>query len=57
VELSLLLPGRHVLQLDRLAQARGLTLGQLVRRVIHEYLARHARPDLGGPGDGPHGYA
>jgi hypothetical protein len=37
-ELSLLLPGSQAAQMERLAHSRGLTLGQLIRLVICDYL-------------------
>jgi hypothetical protein len=46
-ELSLLLPGRWAAELERLAHARGLTVGQLVRLLIRDYLTR-AGADLAG---------
>jgi hypothetical protein len=39
VELALLLPRGPAVRLERLAAARGLTLAQLVRLVLREYLA------------------
>jgi hypothetical protein len=42
VEVALLLPGRQAAALERLACSRGLTLGQLIRRLIQEYLTCHA---------------
>ena len=47
-ELSLLLPGWQAAELATLAGGQGLTLGQLLRRVIEEYLARQS--DLGEQG-------
>jgi hypothetical protein len=38
-ELVLLLPGRHVTGLERLAASHGLTVGRLVRLLIGEHLA------------------
>lgn len=43
-ELSLLLPGWQTVELETLACSRHLTLGQLIRQVISEYLA--CRPPL-----------
>ena len=37
-ELFLLLPGRQAAELERLAHFRGLTMGQLVRLLIRDYL-------------------
>lgn len=54
-ELSLLLPGPQAAALDRLACSCGLTVGQLIRRVIHDYLM--GRKDSGPIGNDqePHG--
>jgi hypothetical protein len=38
-ELSLLIPGWQAAQVERLAHSRGLTLGQLIRLLIRDYLA------------------
>jgi hypothetical protein len=43
-ELLLLLPGRQAAELERLAHSSGLTMGQLTRLLIRDYLA-----DRGGP--------
>jgi hypothetical protein len=43
-ELSLLLSGWQAAQMERLAHSRGLTLGQLIRLLIRDYLADRARP-------------
>jgi hypothetical protein len=43
-ELLLLLPGRQAAELERLAHSRGLTLGQVIRLLIRDYLT-----DRGGP--------
>jgi hypothetical protein len=37
-ELSLLLPVGQAAQMERLAHSRGLTLGQLIRWLIRDYL-------------------
>jgi hypothetical protein len=37
-ELLLLLPGRQAAELERRAHSRGLTLGQLIRLLIRDYL-------------------
>lgn len=39
VELTLLLPRRRLALLETLAHQQGLTLGQLVRRMIQTYIA------------------
>ena len=46
-EFSLLLPGWQAAELESLAGGQGLTLGQLLRRVIGEYLARQSDLGLG----------
>ncbi|HJT78574.1 MAG TPA: hypothetical protein VJ739_15320 [Gemmataceae bacterium] len=38
VELSLLVPGWQLTELERLAQNQGLTLGQVMRRLISAFL-------------------
>ena len=38
VELSLLLPGWQLTELERLAHNQGLTLGQVMRRLISAFL-------------------
>ena len=38
-ELSLLLPGWQPAEMERLAHSRGLTVGQLIRLLIRDYLA------------------
>lgn len=38
-ELSLLLPSWQIVEMERLAHSRGLTLGQLIRLFIRDYLA------------------
>jgi hypothetical protein len=43
-ELSLLLPAWQVAELERLARARGLSIGQLIRRLIGDYLASRNGP-------------
>ena len=42
-ELSLLLPGWQAAEMERLAHARGLTLGQLIRLLIRDYLGDPGR--------------
>jgi hypothetical protein len=44
-ELSLLLPGWQAAEMERLAHSQGLTLGQLLRLLIRNYLQ-----DRGSPG-------
>ncbi len=41
-ELSLLLPAGQAAQMERLAHSRDLTLGQLIRLLIRDYLADRA---------------
>jgi hypothetical protein len=38
VELSLLLPGRQLAQLETVARRQGLTMGQMLRRLITAFL-------------------
>jgi hypothetical protein len=40
VELELLLPAERAAALEQAARARGLTVGQLTRRLIYEFLDR-----------------
>jgi len=40
IELALLLPSGQVTALERAARCRGLTLGQIVRRLIRDFLAQ-----------------
>jgi len=49
-ELFVLLPGRQAAELDRLACSRGLTLGQLIRLLIRDYLLGQNRSDACGKG-------
>ena len=42
-ELSLLLPAWQAAEMERLAHSRGLTVGQLIRLLIREYLADRGR--------------
>jgi hypothetical protein len=41
-EFSLLLPARHAAEMERLARSRGLTLGQLIRQLVCDYLIDRA---------------
>jgi hypothetical protein len=41
-ELSLLLPAGQAAQMERLAHSRNLTVGQLIRLLIRDYLADRA---------------
>jgi hypothetical protein len=43
-ELPVLLSGEQVLRLERAAYERGLTTGQMIRRLIQEFLQRRQRP-------------
>jgi hypothetical protein len=38
-ELSFLLPGRQAIALERMAQREGLTVGQVIRHLIRDYIA------------------
>jgi hypothetical protein len=56
-EFSLLLPARQAAQMERLAHSRNLTLGQLIRLLIRDYLtdgastAQSNRQPVGKPCD------
>jgi hypothetical protein len=45
-EFSLLLPAREIAQIERLAHSQNVTLGQLVRRLIRDYLTNQLTIDL-----------
>jgi hypothetical protein len=47
-EVSLLLPGWQMAEMEQVAYSRGLTLGQLMRLLIREYLAYPGQADGGG---------
>jgi hypothetical protein len=49
-EVVLLLPAGQTAALERLASARSLTLGQLIRLVILDYLAGPAGTEAAGAG-------
>jgi hypothetical protein len=54
MEITLLLPGWQVEALEAAARDRGLTAGQMVRRLIREYFVRREqdaadRPDATSP--------
>jgi hypothetical protein len=49
-ELLLLLPGRQAAELERLAHSRGLTLGQQLRLLIHDYLTARGGASPGSNG-------
>jgi hypothetical protein len=40
-EISLLLPGWQLSALEDAARSRGLTFGQLVRRLLRDFINRH----------------
>jgi hypothetical protein len=42
IEVSLLLPGWQAAEMEGLAHSRGLTLGQLIRLLIRDYLTDRA---------------
>jgi hypothetical protein len=44
-ELSFLLPGRQAVALERMAQKEGLTVGQVIRHLIRDYLSE--QPTVG----------
>jgi hypothetical protein len=39
MELSMLLPSWQVVEMEGVAHSRGLTVGQLIRQLIRDYLA------------------
>jgi hypothetical protein len=45
-ELSLLLPGWQAAAMEWLANSRGLTLGQLTRLLIRDYLTSQETPEV-----------
>jgi hypothetical protein len=45
-EVSILLPGWQLAALESAAQSRGLTSGQLVRRLLREFINRHEDSEL-----------
>src|SRR5262245_62818051 len=45
-EISLLLPGWQLAALEDAARSRGLTSGQLVRRLLREFINRHDDDEL-----------
>jgi hypothetical protein len=45
-EVSLLLPGWQLAALESAAQSQGLTSGQLVRRLLREFILRHEDGEL-----------
>jgi hypothetical protein len=49
-EVALLLPGGQAAALERAAHRRGLTVGQLIRRLIRGCLAGEGHPDKSGGG-------
>ena len=53
IELALLLPPGQVTALERAARREGLTLGQMVRRLIHDFLARPTATLPGGEAGRP----
>jgi len=46
-EISLLLPGWQLAVLDSAARDRGLTSGQLVRRLLRDFIDRHEDDTVG----------
>jgi hypothetical protein len=47
-EISLLVPGWQLAALEDAARARGLTSGQLVRRLLRDFIDRHeTEPEAG----------
>lgn len=49
VELALLLPREDLLRLEHQALSRSLSLGQLIRHVLHDWVARQGCGESGGP--------
>jgi hypothetical protein len=49
-ELLLLLPGRQAAELERLANSRGLSMGQLIRQLIRDHLTDRGGPSLSSDG-------
>ena len=45
-EISILLPGWQLAALESAAHSRGLTSGQLVRRLLREFINRHEDGEL-----------
>jgi hypothetical protein len=56
-EVCLLLPAWQVAALERLARGRGLTLGRLLRSLIHDHLMEQADPEPARAGLEPRGAA
>jgi hypothetical protein len=54
-EISLLLPCSHAAQLESMAHARHLTLGQLLRTIIQDYLTHARDPSPSAIADGMFG--
>jgi hypothetical protein len=54
-EVCLLLPAWQVAALERLARSRGLTLGRLLRSLIHDHLTDQADAEPARAGQGPGG--
>jgi hypothetical protein len=50
VELALLLPDWEAAALEEAAHRRGLTAGQLIRRLIQDYFGKFVQPRQPGPG-------
>lgn len=49
VELALLLPGNQAAALEAVAFQRGLTTGEMVRRLVREFLAAQQAPTSAAP--------
>jgi hypothetical protein len=50
VEVQLFLPREQAAALEEAAHLRGLTVGQVIRRLIHDFTCDNAQP-VGGPHD------
>ncbi len=49
VELSLLLPAMQASELEETAFQRGVTAGEMVRRLVHDFLAAQKKRGVGVP--------
>jgi hypothetical protein len=53
-EFGMLLPARQAVALEWLAQERGVTVGHLMRSLVHDYLVGQMGPEAAHP-EGPPG--
>jgi hypothetical protein len=49
VELGLLFPAETVAALESAARRRGLTLGEMLRQLVRDFLTRGEQPVISGP--------